>query len=137
MVEFKKLDSDDLNKIERVLDFSDKDLNSLELELSIGKAKVVYNGGVKTSSFHISNSRSIYFKVNKSIIRVSDHWSQNTKKPRSRKQNCGLIDIHRWVLNDDHELWSYKGYPKKYGPRKMTAGIASVLKLRKDGCTHF
>lgn len=91
------------------------------------------------SESHRKTSRglSIYFRVERSILRISDHWSQTAGNPRSRKLNCGRIDTAYWAL-DNHpasQPLTFTWHAGKY-PWRVMAGKAGLSILNKS-VTHW
>lgn len=96
--------------------------------------------------FWRSRSASVYFRTGRSVIRISDHWSANPARPRSRKANCGEIggkwewdedgsDQHwktgaTWVI-DTADSVDWGRYAGRY-PWVMHAGKAGLSVLNKS-----
>lgn len=86
-----------------------------------------------TNAFWRSRGLSVYYRVGRSVIRISDHWSKTNHHPRSRKLNCGAIAGAWWELADttatQPHAFSYRS--GKY-PWKLLAGKAGLSKLNKS-----
>lgn len=84
-----------------------------------------------TSAFWRSRGLSIYFRSGRSVVRISDHWSQSRHHRRSRKLNCGHIASCFWSIrnraDDAMECYDFGG---KY-PYKMIAGICGLNGFKK------
>lgn len=79
-----------------------------------------------------SRSLSVYFLVGKSVIRISDHWSETKNHPRSKKLNCGQIDSAWWELDDkDRETLEFKGLESGKYPWVLKGGICGKTVLNK------
>ncbi|WP_216395547.1 hypothetical protein [Arcanobacterium phocae] len=87
-----------------------------------------------SSRFFQSRGLSVYFRVDRSVIRISDHWAE-TNETRSRKFNCGTIDGHRWTLANTEAPFEHTYRAGKY-PHRLLAGKASLVKLNAD-CDHW
>ena len=104
------------------------------------------------NKFFRSRGISIYFHVGRSIIRLSDHWSQSNNFPKSKKMNCGIIgSSFIGYDNDDNKLysrgvrWSIDNKTKtrimtrmlggRY-PSYLMAGICGLTVLNKE-CDHW
>lgn len=106
---------------------------------------------IGTSAYFRSRSCSIYYRVNRSVIRISDHWSHTPDHPRSRKLNCGEIR-GRWQHHYDDDgyhtetrwkpgvIWQlpagaeriqWTSYTGKY-PWELYAGSAGLTVLNKS-----
>lgn len=101
---------------------------------------------VGKNSFWRSRSASVYYRTGRSVIRISDHWSANPSRPRSRKANCGEIGA-KWEWDEDHEdqVWKsgatwlidtaksveWSRYAGRY-PWVMHAGKAGLVALNKS-----
>lgn len=83
-----------------------------------------------TNARRQSRSLSVYFSVGRSIIRISDHWSESAYS-RSQKLNCGQIDSAWWTALKS-EAFSYDGYRAGRYPWKLLAGIAGKTALNKS-----
>ena len=88
-----------------------------------------------SSAFFKSRGLSVYFRVNRSIVRISDHWAASVGNDRSRKLNCGSISGKCWVMDGVCERLSCSTYAGKY-PFVMLAGICGLTALNKT-CDHF
>lgn len=90
---------------------------------------------ISHSTRFMSRSLSVYFTVARSVVRISDHWSESNGHPRSQKLNCGRIDQTYWVIDNDpaRPLVESTYLAGKY-PHKLLAGIAgkSVLNQTVD-----
>lgn len=53
-----------------------------------------------SNSFFRSRGFSAYYRVKKSIVRVSDHWSRSNGAPKSRKLNCLRIGSCVWNIDN-------------------------------------
>ena len=102
-VKFKPIDS---SLAEKLLDFATRD--------KVGQS-IVVNGtwyrldhiSVGKNSFWRSRSASVYYRTGRSVVRISDHWSANPSRPRSRKANCGEIG-DKWARAEDQEDQGWK-----------------------------
>lgn len=91
---------------------------------------------VDSSAFFKSRSFSAYFKVGRSIIRISDHWAKSKFKDKSQKMNCISVSGKSWSINNKtKDTLSVFQFAGKY-PFQVFAGIASLSKLNKD-CDHW
>lgn len=107
----------------------------------------------KCSAFFRSRSVSIYYRVGRSVIRLSDHWSASKFFPRSKKMNCGLMggglagydetgekvykDAIRWSLanKDDRRVWCNRFGFYRHGTN-ISGGICGLSVLNKE-CSHW
>lgn len=101
---------------------------------------------IGTSQFWRSRSASVYYRTGRSVIRISDHWSANPSRPRSRKANCGEIG-GKWEWSEDgsDQFWKsgatwtidtsesleWSRYTRKY-PWVMHAGKAGLSVLNRS-----
>ncbi|MSS45276.1 hypothetical protein FYJ43_04290 [Cutibacterium sp. WCA-380-WT-3A] len=83
-----------------------------------------------TNASRHSRGLSVYFTVRRSVIRISDHWSESHGYPASRKLNCGAIDTAYWVINNDpaHGTISSTYHAGKH-PHRLLAGICGKTVL--------
>lgn len=127
-VKFKEIDK---NLALKLLDFvSPKNLNK---SITIDGVEYIFDFMSKNSSqFWKSRGLSVYFKTNKSIIRISDHWAKSNYNEKSRKLNCGSIGGKTWIIDNktDEKIIFFK-YAGKY-PWAMLAGKAGLSKLNKS-----
>lgn len=81
---------------------------------------------------HMGRSISVYFTVARSVIRISDHWSETRGHPKSQKLNCGRIDQTYWALKNDpnRPLLEHSYLAGKY-PHRLMAGIAGKTALNR------
>lgn len=80
-----------------------------------------------TSAFWKSRGLSIYFQSDRSVVRISDHWSQSRGNPRSRKLNCGRISSSYWTIrNRPGEFVLCHSHSAGKYPYKMLAGILGL-----------
>lgn len=107
---------------------------------------------IKSAALHRGRGFSLYFKVGKSIIRISDHWTRSNGNDRSRKFNCGAIGsmiVHTsdgdiewdenkpqyWVIDNDDQPFESTYLSGRF-PHRLLAGKASLAKLNKV-CEHW
>lgn len=89
-----------------------------------------------SNRFFQSRGLSIYYRVGRSVVRISDHWSQSNHKPRSRKLNCGSISGQSWGIdNASPDTLCWGRYAGQY-PWVMLAGRAGLARLNKT-CEHW
>lgn len=89
-----------------------------------------------SSKFYRGRSLSIYFRTGRSVIRISDHWSQSNGNDRSVKLNCRFIDEHWWAIdNDGSAPLSFGRYTSRF-PWRMLAGKCGLSTLNKT-CDHW
>lgn len=88
-----------------------------------------------SSAFFRSRGLSVYFKTGRSIVRISDHWSESIGNDRSRKLNCGSISGKIWVMAGATARIEFGKYAGKY-PWVMLAGKCGLTSLNKT-CDHF
>lgn len=89
-----------------------------------------------SSAYWQSRGLSVYFRCGRSIIRISDHWSQSNGFDRSKKLNCGSISGKWWTIEN---AGAAKLYCSKYAgkfPFEMLAGICGLSALNKE-CDHW
>jgi hypothetical protein len=109
---------------------------------NLGKTIIIDNKKYKlefishnSNSFFKTRRLSVYFKVDKSIIRISDHWVKSVGNNKSHKLNCHSISGKNWIINKKTEriycTWNCGRYPWV-----MLAGKAGLSKLNKS-CDHF
>ena len=57
---------------------------------------------LNSSGFWRSRGLSIYFRTGRSVVRISDHWSESKHHDRSRKLNCGPLGSHDavWAIDN-------------------------------------
>ena len=84
---------------------------------------------VHKSSFFQSRSISYYFRVpsEKSLIRISDHWSESKYK-NSKKFNCGTIASCYWTNLQGDEI-PYRISGEKY-QSYMMGGVAKLSSFK-------
>lgn len=88
------------------------------------------------NAYHRARGLSIYYRVERSVVRLSDHWSKSKNNDRSRKFNCGFIDDQFWILNNKHsDFLLMTRYSGKY-PFKILAGKAGLNQLNQH-CEHW
>lgn len=134
----------------KLLDFAQRNNLGKTIEID-GETYVLDHMSIGKSAFFRSRSCSIYYKVGRSIIRISDHWSHTPDRPRSRKLNCGQIGgkfvpsfdedgyYERsqwktgsvWALPAGMERIQWTRYAGKY-PWELYAGRAGLVKLNKS-----
>ncbi|MGO1524184.1 MAG: hypothetical protein ACTHV8_10920 [Nesterenkonia sp.] len=78
-----------------------------------------------------SRSFSAYFTVGRSVIRISDHWSESGFN-RSRKMNCDQIGDAYWVLSQKIDTRHMVTYRCGKYPWVVAAGIAGKSVLNKS-----
>lgn len=89
-----------------------------------------------SSRFFQSRGISVYFRVGRSVVRISDHWCQSNRHDRSRKLNCGSISGQFWrIENRDAGTLFWGRYSGAY-PWVMLAGRAGLNVLNKT-CDHW
>ena len=119
---------------------NDPDLVAALLDFAMHKniGKVITVQGTDYELDYISESHrpigrglSIYYRVGRSILRISDHWSRTQGYERSRKLNCGGIDTAWWELVGPAREYSFNRYSGTY-PWRMLAGKAGLGKLNKS-----
>lgn len=89
-----------------------------------------------TSAFFKSRGLSIYFTVDRSVIRISDHWASSHGFDRSGKLNCVSISGKAWHIGKGAaEIMIYGHSCGKY-PFRSLAGIAAKSKLNCT-CDHW
>lgn len=97
--------------------------------------KLIYKSEQKNAFFK-SRGLSLYFKVDRSIVRISDHWSESIGNDRSRKLNCGYISNSQyWKLNFKAKRYQISRGSGKY-PYTVLIGAAGLKTLNKE-CEHF
>lgn len=105
---------------------------------NLGKSITV--GGKEYTLDHISYSKrrfgrgiSVYFTVDRSVIRISDHWSESNGHARSRKLNCGQVADAYWTIENDADRplleWDYRA---GRFPHRVLAGRAGKSVLNKS-----
>lgn len=102
---------------------------------------------VGRSSYWRSRSASVYYRVGRSVVRISDHWSAMREHPRSQKLNCGCIgggydeetNTYKpsayWELHGAQEVEHWALYAGRY-PWRMFGGRAGLSVLNR-GTTHW
>ncbi len=85
----------------------------------------------KRNSFFKSRQMSIYFrkKRGRSVIRISDHWSESTSNPRSRKLNAGFLNSCYWTANWDwhkSDVFDFSGLSAGKYAWRLLGGICSL-----------
>jgi hypothetical protein len=88
-----------------------------------------------SNAFFKARGLSVYFRVGRSIVRISDHWAASVGNERSRKLNCGSISGKSWTMDGASERLPCFTYAGKY-PFVMLAGICGLNSLNKT-CGHF
>lgn len=131
MATFKKINS----KVARQLvDFIDR-RNLGKAVVIDGKEYVLDHISHNPSGFFNSRGLSVYFRVGKSIVRISDHWAASPEAfARSRKLNCGHISGKQWVTEAVEKVYCHK-YAGRF-PFEMLAGICGLSVLNKE-CDHW
>lgn len=90
-----------------------------------------------SSAFFKSRGLSLYFRVNRSVVRISDHWAKTNHHPRSKKFNCVSVSGKYWNLNDSNsDTISTSAFRAGKYPFELKAGIAGLSKINKD-CEHW
>lgn len=93
---------------------------------------------VSRSNHRLFKSRgiSIYWRVGRSVIRISDHWSTSRHFSKSDKLNCGSISGKYWDIANRpvHAFESY--YLAGKYPFRMIAGVAGLTVLNRS-CDHW
>ena len=97
-----------------------------------GKTYTLDHISIGKSAFWKSRSYSVYFRVGRSVVRISDHWSETTHHPRSQKLNCGAIRSAYWVLADKSRQTLESTYQSGQYPWALKAGIAGLTALNKS-----
>lgn len=89
-----------------------------------------------SNRFFQSRGMSVYYRVGRSVVRISDHWSASNHHPRSRKLNCGSISGQFWGIdNSSANTLSWGRYAGQYA-WVMLAGRAGLSRLNKT-CDHW
>lgn len=88
-----------------------------------------------SSQFFRSRGLSAYFRVGRSVVRISDHWSKSKGHERSRKLNCVSISGKQWELAGRSEKIYLSWQSGKY-PWVLLAGRCGLSSLNKT-CDHF
>jgi hypothetical protein len=119
----------------RLLAFASKTRMGRTIEID-GKAYKLDHISQNSSQFYKSRGMSVYFRVDRSVIRISDHWCASNHHPRSRKLNCGSISGQFWAIdNGTADTLSWMPYAKQY-PWVMLAGRAGLSVLNQT-CDHW
>jgi hypothetical protein len=100
-----------------------------------GKSYTLVYVSRNSSQFFRSRGLSAYFKVGRSIVRVSDHWAKSEGFERSRKLNCGSISGKLWEIEAGAEKVLTSWRAGKYS-WELLAGICGLSRLNKT-CDHF
>lgn len=80
-----------------LLDFTER--RHLNQSIMIdNKTYTLFHISQNSSAFFRSRGLSIYFKMARSIIRISDHWAETKGYEKTRKLNCGTISGKHWTL---------------------------------------
>lgn len=90
-----------------------------------GKTYKLNHISVNSNQFWKSRGFSCYFRVDRSIVRISDHWASSVGNDKSRKLNCGQISGKRWNIGISDRLFFGK-YAGKYS-WVLLAGKATYL----------
>lgn len=81
-------------------------------------------------------SLSVYFRVGRSVVRISDHWASSRHHPRSKKLNCTDIDGHEWHIDNKAPAFSFHGLGCGKYSWVLLAGRASLVQLNRT-CKHW
>ena len=88
----------------------------------------------KRNRFFKSRQISIYFrkKRGRSVIRISDHWSETTSHKRSRKLNAGYLNTCYWTANSgskERDTFLFSGLSAGSYDWVLLSGVCSLAKF--------
>lgn len=97
---------------------------SLEID---GRTYLLDHISQSKNSYWRSRGFSAYFLTDRSVIRISDHWSRSGGTERSRKLNCGEIDSCFWTVASraSHVFSAFAVGAGKY-PYRLIAGRCAL-----------
>lgn len=99
----------------------------------LGKTYTLEHISRSTSAFWKSRGISLYFRTGRSVVRISDHWSETNGMDRSRKFNCGKIGSSFWKIDnhgDDDIIETYSHSAGRF-PHRVLAGVCSMRSLER------
>jgi hypothetical protein len=121
------------NVARELLDFATR--KNIGQAITVDGVEYVLDGiSQGSSAFWRSRGLSIYYRAGRSVVRISDHWSQSNHHERSRKFNCGRIGGHQahWIIdNSAPARLTFDRYAGKY-PWTMLAGKSGLVQLNKS-----
>ena len=120
----------------QLVEFARHDRVGKTIEIA-GRAYTLDYISRSSSAFWRSRGISIYYRSQRSVVRISDHWSATRRSPRSRKRNCGSIGSCWWTLADRaHDRFESAKFGGGRYPHTLLAGICGLTGFRKQAGVH-